>query len=222
MKHKQEKGLTRIIPSFHIKNENRSSSNRIKKIEIQHKSNKKDKPSECKVISKFLAVERRGLLSKGAQMQLLSGFPKMNSEFKGKKSLVFKEDKKTNNTGQNVSHYSSNDKSLHRKEAIQNYYTKIIQGKLKKAEKILKPELKTNLYESKEPLCDYKESKSSNNRNSIKAKRIHRSQFGNGDEVSKLQNLSYINMGARYELLNANKMFLDFNIRFSVWFKGNK
>ena len=29
-------------------------------------------------------------------------------------------------------------------------------------------------------------------------------------------------MGARYELLNANKMFLDFNIRFSVWFKGNK
>ena len=45
------------------------------------------------------------------------------------------------------------------------------------------------------------------------ASKPHRlSEVAKNDEISRLDKLAKINMGARYELLNANKMMLDFDL----------
>ena len=55
------------------------------------------------------------------------------------------------------------------------------------------------------------EIRESNNKTAARPNRLSRIEEGS-DEISKLDRLSLLNMGARYELLNANKMMLDLDI----------
>ena len=59
--------------------------------------------------------------------------------------------------------------------------------------------------ENQDESDDKEDQPRANNQTASKSKRVD-------DEISKLDRLSLINMGARYELLNANKMLLDLDL----------
>eukprot|EP00826_Nyctotherus_ovalis_P061923 TRINITY_DN886_c0_g5_i4.p3 TRINITY_DN886_c0_g5~~TRINITY_DN886_c0_g5_i4.p3 ORF type:complete len:148 (+),score=42.08 TRINITY_DN886_c0_g5_i4:483-926(+) len=110
------------------------------------------------------------------------------------------------------------------KSTIQSYYVKILQGKVRRAERMIRPmnvsidgqrilDEKGGVSLRKWPRKELKESGASeeNRENVGKLNNVK-----DDDDMSKLHKLSLINMGARYELVNANRMLVDLDINLKV------
>jgi len=95
------------------------------------------------------------------------------------------------------------------KSNIQNYYVKLLQGKLKGPERMIKSLNKS--IRNQKPLHEETNTNSENIENVGKLLNVKED-----DDINKLHKLSLINMGARCELLNANRMLVDLDINLKV------
>lgn len=116
------------------------------------------------------------------------------------------------------------------KGELQERYSRLVDGKLRKLEKIFEKR-----FRSKETLDDQQIAKCIFGEGKNKERKIKRStslfditsfvDFNGGetlnnnsdtknseDDIGKLSKLSVMNMGARYELLNANQMMLNLDL----------
>lgn len=118
-------------------------------------------------------------------------------------------------------------KEASRRSVIQKQYSKILQSKLKHIGRITESEKEAvnqsmNIKQYNVPR--YKHSTSFNSESLLTNKDISNEikfrgssrRNSNDDEILNLGRLSLINMKARYELLNANRMLVDLDVSLSV------
>ena len=119
----------------------------------------------------------------------------------------------------NESEVYKNSVGIDRKDIIKKRYINIIQNKLKNMQNMLKPaanltdhELLQYVYQDKKDKASegvYKEPSKEN-------KVGNKEEADIDDDMVRLGKLSLINMGARYELLSANRMLIDLDVSLNV------
>lgn len=109
-----------------------------------------------------------------------------------------------------------------RKDIIKKRYINIIQSKLKNMQNIIKPTVNlTDDHELLQYVYQDRQEKTSNvpHEESFKENKTKKREQSEGDiddDMVRLGKLSLINVGARYELLSANRMLIDLDVSLNV------